>query len=210
MRVRLVVHIIGSRNIPSNATACSCALPAFDGWRCRRQSVSCCLCLQSTHSLVFFALWCVWVSLTRAGGRVRAAAALRQGVRQGGADDQDRRSADTPAQKDGERTTRDHEGRACGEGHCIMQASSVSVFVTRGWWPRSGSGSASSPLSIPAPPPPPVRGSRLTRQVSGWEGWHFFCCSPFLFRPLPTHAPLRRRGDTTKVWGALTLLRVCH
>lgn len=95
------------------------------------------------------------------------------------------------------------------ERHCIMQASSVSVFVTRGWWPRSGSGSASSPLSIPARPPPPVRGSRLTRQVSGWEGWHFFCCSPFLFRPLPTHAPLRRRGDTTKVWGALTLLRVC-
>lgn len=48
------------------------------------------------------------LSLTRActDGRFRAAAALRQGVRQGSADDQDRGSADTAAEDDGERASR--------------------------------------------------------------------------------------------------------
>lgn len=55
------------------------------------------------------------VSLTRAGGRVRAAAALRKGVRQGGADDQHRGHADTPAQKDGEGDARRASNRRTEE-----------------------------------------------------------------------------------------------
>lgn len=54
------------------------------------------------HWLTLFSAPVVSFTLTPTDGRVRDAAALRAGVPQGGADDQDRDSADSPTQKDGE------------------------------------------------------------------------------------------------------------
>lgn len=98
--------VLGPRKLTTKGRACLpavCILPAFEDRRrpCEIERVT--WVVRLIHSN--FALMGVLVGLahsTRTGGRVRAAAALRQGVRQGGPDDQERHSADTAGQNDGE------------------------------------------------------------------------------------------------------------